>query len=310
MIYITQGHERGIGLEVFLKSFSLLNSIQQRKFTLVVNSNTLKENLENLSAEYSIYDSKVTYNSNTLSIIKIDKLEITQSTDSLNVALSNISKNDILLTLPTSKDQLIDESILQKGYTEFLRSRFSNSNLCMVFKAYEDSTLLITDHIPLKDVPGKISTDLLKSKINTTIHGFKKYFFPLEEVLLAGVNPHCGEGGLLGDEDKSIFEYSKIENKEVKISGPYSGDTLHFHRNPSKKQIKVYMFHDQGLPQFKDKFRTIGLNITLGLPFLRMSVDHGTAFELYSKNKADFSGCYYMLKEAIKVDRKLQNEQQ
>lgn len=309
MIYITQGHEIGIGIEVFLKSFSLLNSIQQKSFILIANKETIEENLKLLKFEYKISEDQIYYNSNVLNYISFKKGNLPQSTLSLNLALEKVTSGDILLTLPTSKDQLIDHNELRKGYTEFLRYRYSLDNLCMVFKAYEDATLLITDHIPLSKVASSITSKQIAEKVCTTISGFNKYFYSLSEVILSGINPHCGENGLLGHEDQVINKAAETLKKNIKVIGPVSGDTLHFHTNSLEKQLKVYMFHDQGLPLFKDKFRTIGLNITLGLPFLRMSVDHGTAFNLFGKGIADFSGCYYMLKEAIKVHRKISNEQ-
>ncbi len=310
MIYVTQGHQLGIGIEVFLKSFSLLNSIQQKSFKLVVNRRTIEQNLKLLNFNYQILNDQIHFNSNILNYIECANEGLPESTQSLNLALENITEKDILLTLPTSKDQLIDSNQLRKGYTEFLRYRYSIQNLCMVFKAYEDATLLITDHIPLAKVSSSITSAQIIEKVTKTMNGFNKYFYPLSEVIFAGINPHCGEGGLLGNEDHVVDDAIKSLNSVVNTVGPVSGDTLHFYTGNKEKQLKVYMFHDQGLPLFKDKYRTIGLNITLGLPFLRMSVDHGTAFNLYGKGVADFSGCYYMLKEAIKVNRKLLDEQQ
>lgn len=307
MIYVTQGHELGIGIEVFLKSFSLLNSRQQKNICLIAKFESVKRTLEFLSIDYDYSDEVLRYNSNKIMLKEPSDSDLPQSTTCLNLALSKITTDDILLTLPTSKDQLIDNSELRKGYTEFLRHRYSKSNLCMVFKAYDDATLLITDHIPLIEVPKSITSKIILDKIEISLSGFKKYFNSISEVIVAGINPHCGEDGLLGTEDKVILPALK-QVKGVDVRGPFSGDTLHFYTNRTRRQLKVYMFHDQGLPQFKDRYKTIGLNITLGLPFLRMSVDHGTAFDLYGKGMADFSGCFYMLKEAIKVHRKISNE--
>ena len=307
MIYVTQGHELGIGIEVFLKSFSLLNSKQQKNICLIASLKSITSNLDSLKIDYNYSNEVLRYNSNKLTLIEPQDSNLPQSTTSLNLALSKITEKDILLTLPTSKDQLIDNDKLRKGYTEFLRYRFNKSNLCMVFKAYEDTTLLITDHIPLVEVSKSITTEKIKEKIEITLNGLNKYFNSISEVIVAGINPHCGEGGLLGTEDE-VIQPAIDQIKSINVKGPFSGDTLHFYNDLSKSQLKVYMFHDQGLPQFKDKYRTIGLNITLGLPFLRMSVDHGTAFDLYGKGTADFSGCFYMLKEAIKVHRKILDE--
>ncbi len=88
----------------------------------------------------------------------------------------------------------------------------------------------------------------------------------------------------------------------LNVIGYISGDTLHFHKKDNIKQLFVYMFHDQGLSKFKSENGVIGLNITFGLPFLRLSVDHGTAFDLYGKNKANISGMLYLINTALKVN--------
>jgi 4-hydroxythreonine-4-phosphate dehydrogenase len=299
MIYITQGHEKAIGLEVFLKSFLLLGLEQQKKISLVTFKDTLIDNLNHLGMTYSFNEESLFYNGSHLKVIVPKKNKLPQSTECLNEALSNINEADILLTLPTSKDQLIHEDGLCKGYTEYLRTHYKNANLCMVFKAFKQNTLLITDHIPLNEVSKTINKDLIKSKILTTLEYYKKYFQVIDEVIVSGINPHCGEGGLLGLEDKCIEE--ALKEVDVRSIGPVSGDTLHFYKNSKLNQLNVYMFHDQGLPIFKNEFKTIGLNITMGLPFIRMSVDHGTAFDIYGKGIADYTGCYYMLKEALKI---------
>ncbi|WP_127715435.1 PdxA family protein [Halobacteriovorax sp. HLS] len=304
MIFITQGHEKAVGLEVFLRSFVLLSKQHQKSITLVCCKDTLIKNLNLLNFSFEISEKLFLFCNSALKIIEFKKDEISESTRSLEIALSKIKKGDILLTLPTSKDQLILEGQNCKGYTEFLRKRFLNENLCMVFRAFNHTTLLITDHIPLSQVPSTVTRELIESKVNTCINYLDKYFNTVDEVIISGLNPHCGENGLLGTEDSVIDDAVKELNKSIKVIGPVSGDTLHFHNNININQLKVYIYHDQGLAPFKNQFKTIGLNITFGLPFIRMSVDHGTAFDLYGRGVADFSGCYYMLKEAIKLDKK------
>ncbi|MBC7540085.1 MAG: 4-hydroxythreonine-4-phosphate dehydrogenase PdxA [Bacteriovorax sp.] len=295
MIYVTQGHESGIGLEIFLKSFLLLSREEKKLIRLVVDKNDLEKNLNDLNL-----------NSKTFSdLIIIENIKSTSfsSTNSLLTTLNLITNDDILVTLPTSKDQLLLNNKNQAGYTEFFRSYFNNKNISMTFKGLTQNVLLITDHIPLKDITKKITPDLIKEKIKITLDNFKKYFFSFEEVIFSGINPHAGENGILGDEEKFIREAMSdlAKNYGPIFSGPFSGDTLHHHQAPEKHQLFVYMYHDQGLAQFKSKHGLIGLNITLGLPFLRLSVDHGTAFDLYGKNKANISGMLYLFKQAFEV---------
>jgi len=295
MIYVTQGHESGIGLEIFLKSFILLSKDQKEKIRLVVNSKDLSNNLKVLNLSRKQF----------CDLIIIENKNITSfsSTNSLLTALELITPDDILVTLPTSKDQLVTNTTSLAGYTEFFRNYYQNKNIAMTFKGINQNVLLITDHMALKDVSKIINKDLIIKKISIALDNFKKYFFTFDEVILAGINPHAGERGILGTEDFCIKEaMSELEIRYGKIfKGPFSGDVLHIYEKADLKQLLVYMYHDQGLAQFKSHYGLIGLNITLGLPFLRLSVDHGTAFDLYGKNKANFSGMLYLFKQVFEV---------
>ena len=303
MIYVTQGHEKGIGLEVFLKSFLLLSSKEKSEVVLVADSEVLAQNLLDLNL------SKKSFKDLHLVTLGADKT-IPSSTRALLHTLNIIAKDDILVTLPTSKDQLILNGKLMAGYTEFFRSYYNNVNISMTFRGISQNVLLITDHVALKDVTKKITKNLIIEKTNTTIEFYKKYFSTFNEIVFSGINPHVGENGILGKEDYIIKEAIELLKKEhvLKFSGPYSGDTLHMHDDSSKNQLFVYMFHDQGLAQFKAIHGLIGLNISMGLPFLRLSVDHGTAFDLYGKNKANPTGMIFLFKQAFEVTKYVINQ--
>ncbi len=295
MIYITQGHESGIGLEIFLKSFLLLTSHQKNQITLIVNQQHLLNNISDLNLSFDLFkDLKLIFNSDTTAFA---------STNSLLTALELIKPQDLLITLPTSKDQLVLHGKNVAGYTEFFREYFHKPNLPMSFKGLDQNIMLLSDHIPLNSVTKYITKQRIIEKTTITLDSFKKYFFSFDQVIFAGINPHAGENGILGNEDFVIKEaITELENKYGKIFiGPFSGDVLHAYKDASKRQLFISMYHDQGLAPFKSHFGLIGLNITLGLPFLRLSVDHGTAFELYAKNKANIMGMLYLLKQAFEV---------
>lgn len=296
MIYVTEGHESGIGLEIFLKSFLLLTKEEKQLIKLFVSPADLDKNLFDLKLDRALFKD----------LHIVENIESTKfsSTNSLLTALNCVSEKDILVTLPTSKDQLIFNNKMQAGYTEFFRSYYGNKNISMTFKGLAQNILLITDHIPLKKVCDVITSELIEKKIQITLDNFKKYFYQFDEVIFAGINPHAGENGILGSEEKYIkIAITNLTKSYGSIfKGPYSGDTLHHYHDAEKKQLFVYMFHDQGLAQFKSQYGLIGLNITLGLPYLRLSVDHGTAFELYGKNKANISGMIFLLKQALEVN--------
>lgn len=306
MIYVSQGHELGIGLEVFFKSTLSLSQNTLDHFVLYASSKSIGDTLKTLNLPFKIQDSNIVVCGKQLSYcdINADKNE-TESSKSLLEILKIIKKEDILITLPTSKDQLIHNDENCAGYTEFFRKFYQIDELSMIFKSYDLFVLLLSDHIPLSSVTKKLNRDFISSKIQITLNSIKKYFkLDINEVLISGINPHAGEGGVLGHEDSvissSIQDLNKIFPK-IKLQGPLPGDTLHFHKSDQLKQLFVYAFHDQGLPFFKDKYGLFGINITMGLDFLRMSVDHGTAFSLYGKNQASSSGCLYVLNEAFKI---------
>jgi 4-hydroxythreonine-4-phosphate dehydrogenase len=303
MIYVTQGHEKGIGLEIFLKSYLMLSREEKSQVVLVAELSVLDQNLKDLKL------SKNSFKDLDVISPKIDAT-LPSSTTTLIHALAIIKPDDILITLPTSKDQLIYNGKHMAGYTEFFRSFYNNSNIAMTFRGISQNVLLITDHVALKDVPKTITKDLIVEKTNTTIAFYNKYFSTFDEVIFSGINPHVGENGILGKEDFIIKEAIDLltESHILKFSGPYSGDTLHMHKDPLKDQLFVYMFHDQGLSQFKAMHGLIGLNISMGLPFLRLSVDHGTAFDLYGKNKANPSGMIFLFKQAFEVTKNVINK--
>jgi 4-hydroxythreonine-4-phosphate dehydrogenase len=286
MIYVTEGHESGIGLEIFLKTFLLLSREERSQIKLVVKKADLEKNLKDLNLNPKYFSDLST----------IDNIESTKfsSTNSLLTALSLLGEKDLLVTLPTSKDQLVLNNVHKAGYTEFFRSYYNNKNISMTFKGLGQNVLLITDHVTLKDVSTTITKDLIIEKVDITLKKFKKYFSKFDEVVFSGI---------LGDEEKHILSaITDLEKLYGKIfRGPFSGDTLHYQHNANLNQLMVYMYHDQGLAQFKSQYGLIGLNVTLGLPFLRLSVDHGTAFDLYGKNKANVSGMLYLFKQAFEV---------
>ncbi len=306
MIYISQGHERGIGLEVFFKSTLSLSQGVLDEFNLFASEASCSTTLKSLNLDYKINDTFILILNKRIRLTKINSdTANTESSDSLIRILKVIQSNDILITLPTSKDQLPLKGHNCAGYTEFFRNYYNIPSLSMIFKSYDLKVLLLSDHIALSQVPKNITTELTYTKTKKTLNAIAQYFCNNpDEVIFSGINPHAGEDGILGHEDSYIEEAIKLLTKDfpqISFKGPLPGDTLHFHQKQSLDQLFVYAFHDQGLPFFKDKYGLFGINITMGLDFLRMSVDHGTAFSLFGRNLASSSGCLYVLNEAYKI---------
>ena len=290
MIFVSQGHQQSIGLEVFFKALSLLKHQDKKFFCLVGNQSSINKTLKSIATNLNLTG---------LSFHFLKASNMSQSWQALKYCLDTMKAPDILITLPTSKEQLPEEG----GHSRLFRKLYKKESLSMVFESLNEKILLVTDHIPLKEVPDTVNTSLIVSKVKTTLNGYLSLKTPLKEVIFSGLNPHAGEKGLLGNEDSKIdraIEELKKHYPHILFLGPFSADTLHFFKKNTSEQLFVYMYHDQGLTKFKSEHGTIGTHFTFGLPFLRMSVDHGTAFDLYKKDQANYLGMYYLLNRAIK----------
>lgn len=299
MIFVTSGFEQGVGLEVFLKAVINLDNPNLNKFHLITSREHLAETIRQCGLNIEISSDASQLSSGiikTTFLPHTDNLPLT--TRSLEHALKEISATDILLTLPTKKDQLVLDNNIKAGYTEYFREKFTNSNLTMNFISNTDNVMLLTDHIPLSKVEESITRDLIFRKVETTLENFPKSR-DIKDVYFSGINPHCGEDGLMGSTDE-ILKATVVELQEkyssYKFHLPKAGDTLYFNHSDNS-QLFVFAFHDQGLAPFKLKNGLIGINLTLGLPFKRVSVDHGTAPDIFGKNCADYGGMSYLLKE-------------
>lgn len=303
-IHVTQGHEKGVGLEIFIKSFICLSKQHQTLFTLHCNYSTLQNCLELCNIKGQIRDNELYINSSTLSLTNIDTVKpdsLSQTMKSLQSAIKIITQKDILLTLPSSKDQITANSKAFSGHTDFLRKSYPEHELTMSFLSPKLNVALLTEHIAIDNVQSSLlDLDLVK-KLSAILKQFNS-IRPFSTVFIAGLNPHCGEGGLIGTyEEKtfnSIIDRLKFQHPELNIFGPIPGDTILFN-GLSQQYLYIYAFHDQGLAPFKILNGLTGINLTLGLPFKRVSVDHGTAFDLYGKNAASYVGMNYLLREIL-----------
>jgi len=295
MIYVTQGHERSISIEVFLKSCLHLCHSSLEKIVFICNKKSLLKNLEDLDIKAEVSEDNIFLYSKKIKCSFIQDSQF-QSSACLETALFKITSKDVLLTLPTSKDQLILNKIVQKGHTEYFRTKFGDKNISMNFLSDSEKIILITDHIPLKNITSSIDENLILKKVSSFIEKFPQQ----SHYFISGINPHSGENGLLGTEDKLITNAIAILKntfKEKVFTGPIPGDVIYRHSNEG---VLVFMYHDQALSYFKSKNLFRAINMTLGLPFTRVSPDHGTAFELYGKNKANYFGCLHCINWSLK----------
>jgi 4-hydroxythreonine-4-phosphate dehydrogenase len=210
-----------------------------------------------------------------------------------------------LCTLPIHKQALQDgAAFAYPGHTEFLAAYSGIKRPVMMLAGPELKVVPATIHIPLSDVPRALNKTDLEEVIVITHEGLKTYFqIPHPRIVVAGLNPHAGENGKFGQEDIEIIQpvIKRLQQKGLDISGPHSADTL-FHKAARESyDAAVAMYHDQALIPIKTIDFDKGVNLTLGLPFIRTSPDHGTALDIAGQGKANPTSTI----EAIKLAARL-----
>jgi 4-hydroxythreonine-4-phosphate dehydrogenase len=196
---------------------------------------------------------------------------------------------DALITAPVHKGVINDAGIAFTGHTEYL-SQLANSPVVMMLVGGGMRVALATTHLPVKNIAAAITREILEQKLRIIQHDLvRRFAIPVPCIAVAGLNPHAGESGHLGREEIDIIipSLEKLRAAGMNLLGPLPADTL-FHPDKIKGYDCIFaMYHDQGLPVLKYASFGAGVNVTLGLPFIRTSVDHGTALELAGTGKAD-----------------------
>jgi 4-hydroxythreonine-4-phosphate dehydrogenase len=194
-----------------------------------------------------------------------------------------------LVTAPLHKGVINDAGIAFRGHTEFLAECSGAPRPVMLLAAGGLRIALVTTHLPLREVPDAITTGRLRAVLGVLLHDLRERFgIPTPEVVVCGLNPHAGEGGHLGAEDAAIIApvVAEFADQGERVRGPLPADTA-FTPASGHKDAVLAMYHDQGLPVLKYAGFGKAVNITLGLPIVRTSVDHGTAFDLAGSGEAD-----------------------
>ena len=212
---------------------------------------------------------------------------------------------DALVTAPVNKASVRSSGISNfQGHTEYLAGRTGTKDFAMMFVGDSLRVALVTRHIALKDVSKNLSVDRIYKTI-VLAHRYLREFFKINnpKIGVAGLNPHAGESGAFGGEDGGIIRpaIEAASRYFSSIRGPIPPDVI-FHECMNKKfDAIIAMYHDQAVNPFKMLYFKNGVNLTLGLPFIRTSPDHGTAFEIAGSNKADPSSMIEAVKLACKL---------
>ena len=215
------------------------------------------------------------------------------SLDALEIAvgLARSGSAAAVVTGPVSKEQLYSIGFRHPGQTEFVAERcgIAAANVVMMLAGPTLRTVPVTTHIPVRDVPDALTAGLIESRGRTALRGLQRNFGIAEPRLaVAGLNPHAGEGGLLGRAEVEVIEpaIAALRAEGWRVSGPHPADTMFHETARGRYDAALCMYHDQALIPVKTLDFDGAVNITLGLPFIRTSPDHGTAFDIAGSGRA------------------------
>ena len=197
---------------------------------------------------------------------------------------------DAMVTAPVQKSVINEANIPFSGHTEFLQEHAKVDKVVMMLSSPNLRVALVTTHLPLKDVASAVTSDNLRTTLKVLHQDLvSKFGVHDPRILVAGLNPHAGEGGHLGREEIETITpvIRELQKEGMQLEGPLPADTLFTEKYLAKADAVLAMYHDQGLPVLKSQGFGESVNVTLGLPFIRTSVDHGTALEIAGKGLAN-----------------------
>ena len=316
---ISTGDPNGIGIEVILKSLEKINFIG--KFTPVIFSNYKlieeQKKIFNVNCEIVSINNIKNLSRDSINVFNInnkdfdiefgksnsDGGEISRLSLRLAVEFLKNSMIDGLVTGPINKNNIQNNDFNFKGHTDFLDSCF-NGQALMFMVSSEIKIALLTEHIPIDKVVGEITTELIKSRIKLVENSLKNDFnIKKPKIAVLSINPHVGDGGVIGKHDDVILSptIQEVSKSGIDISGPFASDSF-FGTNMYKSfDAIIASYHDQGLIPFKTLTFGNGVNFTAGLDIVRTSPDHGTAYDIAGKNIANPSSFKSAILQALNI---------
>jgi 4-hydroxythreonine-4-phosphate dehydrogenase len=206
-----------------------------------------------------------------------------------------------IVTAPIHKASLRAAGIRHPGHTEILAERAGAADVAMMLANDELRVVLVTIHVALREAIDGITPEAELRAIRLARTAMHRFGITRPRIAVAGLNPHAGEGGMFGSEEAEVITpaISRARTEGIDVSGPWPGDTVFMRARRGEFDVVVAQYHDQGLIPVKYLGIDHGVNITLGLPFVRTSVDHGTAFDIAGTGKADHASLRYALLQAL-----------
>lgn len=325
---ISIGDINGIGVEIILKTFQDARMLElctpilfASNRTISVHKKELNINTQNNSIEN--ISKAVNGKINVLNVWKEDiSVNFGKETNeggnyaflSLQAAVKALQKNeiDVLVTAPINKHNIQSDNFNFNGHTEFLEANLEGESL-MILMNDEFKIGLITGHIPVQKIAETITAELIIKKVNLMYNSLIQDFeIRKPKIAVLGLNPHCGDHGVIGTEDDEIVKptLEQLQSEGKLVYGPYSSDSFFGSESYKNFDGVLAMYHDQGLAPFKALSFGNGVNYTAGLNKIRTSPDHGTAYEIAGKGMANHNSFKQALYTALDIfkSRKEHNE--
>ncbi len=328
---ITHGDINGIGYEVIIKALTDIRMIEL--FTPIVYGHSrvasfYKKNLNAAELNFNLVKDASQAHPKRCNIVNCTEndlqIDVGKSTtiageaayQALEMAVNDLKNDwiDVLVTAPINKQNIQSAQFDFPGHTEYLSTRFGNNEplMLMVWNNLRVGTL--TGHIPLEEVPSKIHPELIIKKLQILNQSLINDFGVLKpKIAVLGLNPHAGDGGLLGNEENDVIipALKKIKKEQgILAYGPFPADGFFGSGSWKKYDAVLAMYHDQGLAPFKSLAFEGGVNYTAGLPIVRTSPAHGTAYDLAGKNEASEEAFRQAIYLAIDIIRNRRQQQE
>jgi 4-hydroxythreonine-4-phosphate dehydrogenase len=321
IIGISCGDLNGIGIELIIKTFSD-NRILELCTPMVFASNKVinfyRKSVPEINFNYQQTKDFTRLNNKQVNLFNCWEEETAinpgQLTDtagryavlSLQTAAVALKQKQIdgLVTAPIHKKNIQSAEFNFSGHTPYLKNFFGVNDVVMMLCAGNFRVALVTEHIPVSDITKYITKEAIVSKLTILNKSLQRDFgIDKPRIAVLGLNPHAGDEGLVGSEEETIIKPAirEAKNNNILAVGPYSADAFFARRHQDKFDAVLAMYHDQGLIPFKALATGEGVNYTAGLPTIRTSPDHGVAFDIAGKNKADTSSFIAAIFECIDI---------
>ena len=229
--------------------------------------------------------------------------------EALEAAVDALKKGqiDVLVTAPISKEAIQNDKFLFPGHTEYLEDRLGNGEKALMILCDDKLRVaLVSTHLPVADIASRITEENVENTVRMLEKSLRKDFgIHRPKIAVLSLNPHCGDGGLLGKEENEIIipVIEKLREEGLLVFGPYASDGFFGNGSHNAFDGVLAMYHDQGLAPFKTIAGQKGVNFTAGLPYVRTSPDHGTAFDIAWKGEADETSMREAIYKAIDIFR-------